>query len=1091
MESPISQDEVRLAVDDTALLSTYEAVRGQVRAAIFAETSSPPKDSSLLKTAFCSETWPSLHSGYEKLVNEIVRYFRTELGKRKFDCLVLGRVKSAESVQKSLDRREQYRGKSYSGLEDIFGTMHDLAGSLVIVQYARDIETVNSLISQSFRATKPPTHWPCERQPGELWDSQFGSYESHNHHVTLGMMSGSSTITFEVQVTTCSDFMYNRIAHDWFYKKDRGSMSRKDEMEREQENSAESKDQFDLIQATKLAHGVEEWQLQFEIMNSPSHQLKGSDSRTFKENAGFSKTLTTFASVASLLDEAGKTSITLLNTIQTWNDCPSALLALNNEVSEVRLILHQLGITHKSPKARLGLFDKGLMPAIERYVKTTAVHLKLLNTLLDELQESQAFRDKLKLLSGDGNVHRLQTALRKDRHKINDLLLFHNMTNTTKTEVELESVGCIIDERQYKHNSSSALSGKEFHELQEQSLVTRELVAPSQDGNVRREPRSISRPVSGDQFSGAIRHVEHDETQESRPGASNLYVTRKGNRRASGSSKVQPNLTRRADRLPDLHDTTDLKALEAKVWEVLFQSTNHVSSQACAFAVHSQPSNCADKCPCSCHRRRPLESRFSLPPLLRNICGTLFGGYKGDPIVSSRCDRSQCLRQGHMRLRLTYLFPSWFLRRVLHTFINWSQGSITVSLKTCDIRASESFAAFKSAHEGNLQVLEQCLRDDPAGVNAWAVNGSAPLHAAIYVGWVQGVETLLKYGADAYLEGPGNPSAISKASQLILCERLSPSICCRLVELLPVSSYVKDLDLSFLAKVVIGICPISLESILQSHDPLILAQLDSLDESGRTPLHWAAARNDAVASRILIQAGANVNIRTALENYTPLTEAIRCSPADTTILVDTLIDAGADINAVDSYKLTPLTTACFTGNLSIVRKLREAGGGIDAPNPGICAEAPVTIAIYNNRPKILKYLIQEGADINQTNPLLHKTPLTMAIATNTHECFRILLAHGADYLQVDDQGETILHYLARMGHEETIRISKEHGLAGLDLTMRNSSRQTALEVHQLYGSKDPIVSQAFQELLSTMDNTSSGESSSDEDAIFYDVTEEL
>ncbi|KAF3009066.1 hypothetical protein E8E14_007232 [Neopestalotiopsis sp. 37M] len=767
MEAQSSLEDGRLAVDDTALLSTYDVVRGQVQAVISAATSSRPGDGSALKMAFCSETWPGLQSSYERLVNEVVRYFRAELGKRKFDCLVLGRVKSAESVQKSLDRREKHRGKSYSGLEDIFMTVHDLAGSLIIVQYARDLETVNGLISHHFRAIKPPTHWSCERQPGELWDSRFGSYESYNHHVTLKMMSDLPVITFEVQVTTCSDFMYNRIAHDWFYKKARGPMSRKDEMvmdmlhgaaavfgigaeymkEREQENHTELKDQFDLTEATKLAHGVEEWQLQFEDLRS--------------------------LSVASLLDEASKISTALLTTIQTWKDCPSLLLALNNEVSDARLILHQFGITHESRKARLELLNKDFLPAIQQNFETTAVHLKQLNELLDQLQKSKGIRKKLKLLSEHSNVHKLQTALRKNRQEINDLLSVYDRTKRSKTEVELDSVEYILDELHHNDRSSSGVAGTGLHEFHGQSLAAREPVATYQAGNDGGEPGRDNLPYLGDNPLGARRHVEHGETQKSHSGARNVDAIRKGTYGAFGSSRVEVDTPLRSNKLPN-------------------------------------------------------------------------------------------------------------------------------------------------------------------------------------------------------------------------------SLC------------------------------------------------------------------------------AKVNVPSALGNYTPLTEAILQTTVDTTILVDTLIDAGADVNSMDNFSMTPFITACWTADLSTVRRLRKAGGKLGPPKSGHCGLIPIVGAIHNNRPGILEYLIEEAADINESDPMTRKTPLQLAIAMNKHECFRLLLAHGADYFQVDDQGETILHYLARMGDAETVRISKDHGLAGMDPTLRNSSRQTALEVQQLHGFKDPITSQAFQELLWMIDNTSNG-----------------
>ncbi|KAI1213575.1 uncharacterized protein F4807DRAFT_270747 [Annulohypoxylon truncatum] len=300
MESQPSQMNIHL-VEDAALSSTYREVRGKVQAAIFESTHTATEDSSPLKERFHSEIWPSLYPDYEKLVNEVVRYCREELKRKRFDCLVLGRAKTAESVKKSLDRREEHRDNPYTGLNDIFETMHDLAGSLIIMQYAKDVGIVNELISQSFQATKPPTHWSRDRQPGPLWASRFGGYESYNHHVTLGGISDLPRVTFEIQVTTCSDFMYNRLAHDWYYKKAHGPMCRKDEIvmdmlhgaaiifevggeymrERQEENYGQIENEYGLIQATKLVYGTEEWQLESENPKSLLEKLKSSGYDSF------------------------------------------------------------------------------------------------------------------------------------------------------------------------------------------------------------------------------------------------------------------------------------------------------------------------------------------------------------------------------------------------------------------------------------------------------------------------------------------------------------------------------------------------------------------------------------------------------------------------------------------------------------------------------------------------------------------------------------------------------------------------------------------------------------------------------------------
>lgn len=90
--------------------------------------------------------------------------------------MVLGRAKTAESVQKSLDRREEHRQRPCTGLQDILKTMHDLAGSMVILLYRSDVPKVKVFFAQSFRAIQQPTHWSRDHQPGVHLDSRFGSY---------------------------------------------------------------------------------------------------------------------------------------------------------------------------------------------------------------------------------------------------------------------------------------------------------------------------------------------------------------------------------------------------------------------------------------------------------------------------------------------------------------------------------------------------------------------------------------------------------------------------------------------------------------------------------------------------------------------------------------------------------------------------------------------------------------------------------------------------------------------------------------------------------------------------------------------------
>ncbi|KAI1439366.1 P-loop containing nucleoside triphosphate hydrolase protein [Annulohypoxylon stygium] len=277
-----------------ALLSVFHDVRRKIQDAISKSNLSRPEESATLKRRFHTDIWPNLYPAYQNFVNELVRYCCGELKKRRIDCLVLGRAKTAISIKESLNRREQRHGNPFRSFKEIFDAMHDLAGSLIAIQHADDLNAVNRLISERFQATKPPKHWTRDRQPGQLWDSRFGSYESYNHHVTLEEISNQPTITFEIQVTTQSNFTYNLFAHDWCYKEANGPMSRGDEMvmdilhgaaiivevggqymrERQEEN-------YNLVQAIKLSEGAEERQFESGNLNLLLGRLRSSGYNSF------------------------------------------------------------------------------------------------------------------------------------------------------------------------------------------------------------------------------------------------------------------------------------------------------------------------------------------------------------------------------------------------------------------------------------------------------------------------------------------------------------------------------------------------------------------------------------------------------------------------------------------------------------------------------------------------------------------------------------------------------------------------------------------------------------------------------------------
>jgi hypothetical protein len=60
--------------------------------------------------------------------------------------------------------------------------------------------------------------------------------------------------------------------------------------------------------------------------------------------------------------------------------------------------------------------------------------------------------------------------------------------------------------------------------------------------------------------------------------------------------------------------------------------------------------------------------------------------------------------------------------------------------------------------------------------------------------------------------------------------------------LCPISKAIADFEFNFIHKVVVGVCPVNLGTVLQSADSNVFAQVNRQDNLGKIPLMWAVAR---------------------------------------------------------------------------------------------------------------------------------------------------------------------------------------------------------------------------------------------------------
>ena len=103
------------------------------------------------------------------------------------------------------------------------------------------------------------------------------------------------------------------------------------------------------------------------------------------------------------------------------------------------------------------------------------------------------------------------------------------------------------------------------------------------------------------------------------------------------------------------------------------------------------------------------------------------------------------------------------------------------------------------------------------------------------------------------------------------------------------------------------------------------------------------------------------------------------------------------------------------GILDRVRQLVD-NGNADVKQPDSENVTLLHWAAINNRPEVVNFLLQRGADINAIGGDLHSTPIQWATRQGVLAMVVQLLQHGADPLIPDSEGQSCIHLAAQIGH---------------------------------------------------------------------------
>ncbi|KAJ3657071.1 hypothetical protein Zmor_016103 [Zophobas morio] len=211
-------------------------------------------------------------------------------------------------------------------------------------------------------------------------------------------------------------------------------------------------------------------------------------------------------------------------------------------------------------------------------------------------------------------------------------------------------------------------------------------------------------------------------------------------------------------------------------------------------------------------------------------------------------------------------------------------------------------------------------------------------------------------------------------------------------------------------------------------------RLDTLDEDGKTPIHYVCQTNNWSGVILLLQ----YEVKLCLEDYKCKSVLHRVSK-DNANTVEWLIRGGALVNFRDKFGKTPLHYACKYGYSSVAKILVERGARTDVVDNH--RKTSIFVAYSRRRNETFEALLEVAGPINLTTKsgasIIHD-----ACERGFYDILKILVNQHVSLDVVDKSGEMPIHTACRQGHFDIVKLLID---AGQSLNVVNKYKQ--LPIH--------------------------------------------
>jgi len=489
-------------------------------------------------------------------------------------------------------------------------------------------------------------------------------------------------------------------------------------------------------------------------------------------------------------------------------------------------------------------------------------------------------------------------------------------------------------------------------------------------------------------------------------------------------------------------------------------------------------------CNCLCHTAQAIGGWCIGNRTANSFMGRLNISHKFLPFTGTTCGSQSCCHRVVRRVSVKFSLPYWLFSLCISLFFSvsaYGQPTFGLAIRRRIPPKSENISKciLGFAANGDVDALKLALQRREMSVNdVRADTGTSALFIALaecYINISEILKLLLDAGADPFLETDAGTLPICQALMRIVSPKTTPETRHALKLLFPWSSYFDSYDFPMLHKIVLGHFPISLEQSIQ--DSKFKNQISFIDHTGCTALHWAAASGSRNAVQTLLSAGADVNA-SSQDGVTPLMNACVSNSID---CVRILLEAGANVNASDSTQSNAIAYAAEHADPALLQIFISSGARIDGLDMWKCTPFHAAAA-WDNVPA-MEYLLEHGAELNQKD-WEGDTPLTSAISWHAYDAISWLLEQGADHRIITHAGFSILHEVALAGDTKIARMLATAKLKGLNHNAKENKGRTARDI--MYSrsevAEDEEFRRAFEALIESVIEVNS---SADEDFQYF------